>query len=965
MDLKQRKLNRSEWNSIEVSVSKDEIDILNMIIKGYHDVNVKMNNNNSIFTFLKVEYSDKMEDFIYNKYLRERSDKIENELTNINLDYKKMKIDSIIKLNSADKLRLERFDEKSLKRNDIYEYTLLIHMEQIIYNKKSANNNANNKLFHFHYFTLYKLIRNNIVKLNRHIKELVRRILKFFENDINKASIIENGVEIIEKNENLLRYNDLNLYEHQKDIFTACKNPNPKLVLYMAPTGTGKTLTPIALSEKNKIIFVCAARHVGLALARAAISVHKKIAFAFGCASADDIRLHYFAAKEFTTNKRTGGIGKVDNSVGDNVEIIICDIKSYLPAMYYMLAFFKAKDIITYWDEPTITLDYDEHEFHSTIRKIWKKNCIPNVVLSSATLPKQHELTETIPDFLNKFPGAQICNIVSHDCKKSIPIVNKDGFVVLPHYLDRDYKGILHIAKHCNDYLTLLRYFDLKEVVQFITYVISNNYGTSKTHLDRHFESLDDINMKTIKMYYVYLLQNIVSDKWENIYNHFKESRCPRILENNSIDPKGNKLIKSSRSVGPGATIQNDANQKNSLAGAPLARLASEQTQSYSKTEQIPSTPQPNGTSGVYVTTKDAYTLTDGPTIFISNDIEKIAKFCIQQANIPSTVMEDIMKKIEFNNIINEKLHLLESEVDIIKDAADKKVKNEVSEFHGGQKVTGRNKSNKDPKKLSKDIPEEFENKGALSKLLQEITSLRMMIKSAALNDTFIPNRKMHLDKWAEGIDSKSSFTSNIDEQVVSDIMALKGVENSWKVLLMMGIGVFINHENITYTEIMKKLADEQKLFMIIASSDYIYGTNYQFCHGFLSKDLNLTQEKIIQAMGRIGRNNVQQTYTIRFRDDEQILKLFTSETDKPEIINMNRLFNTRKVVWENNEYTEIADDIEDDAETEQNNATPKTSDKTNAEDDEFVPYHEDNGTIFRNKNRDINDELDIIVGYE
>ena len=148
MDLKQRKLNRSEWNSIEVSVSKDEIDILNMIIKGYHDVNVKMNNNNSIFTFLKVEYSDKMEDFIYNKYLRERSDKIENELTNINLDYKKMKIDSIIKLNSADKLRLERFDEKSLKRNDIYEYTLLIHMEQIIYNKKSANNNKrlqNNK----------------------------------------------------------------------------------------------------------------------------------------------------------------------------------------------------------------------------------------------------------------------------------------------------------------------------------------------------------------------------------------------------------------------------------------------------------------------------------------------------------------------------------------------------------------------------------------------------------------------------------------------------------------------------------------------------------------------------------------------------------------------------------------------------------------------------------------------------
>jgi hypothetical protein len=140
--------------------------------------------------------------------------------------------------------------------------------------------------------------------------------------------------------------------------------------------------------------------------------------------------------------------------------------------------------------------------------------------------------------------------------------------------------------------------------------------------------------------------------------------------------------------------------------------------------------------------------------------------------------------------------------------------------------------------------------------------------------------------------------------------MALKGVENSWKVLLMMGIGVFINHENITYTEIMKNLAEEQKLYMIIASSDYIYGTNYQFCHGFLSKDLDLTQEKLIQAMGRIGRNNIQQTYTIRFRDDEQISKLFTSETDKPEIINMNKLFNSKNVIWKDNSYLEIQEEI-------------------------------------------------------
>jgi hypothetical protein len=58
-----------------------------------------------------------------------------------------------------------------------------------------------------------------------------------------------------------------------------------------------------------------------------------------------------------------------------------------------------------------------------------------------------------------------------------------------------------------------------------------------------------------------------------------------------------------------------------------------------------------------------------------------------------------------------------------------------------------------------------------------------------------------------------------------------------------------------------------------------------------LSKDLTLTQEKMIQALGRIGRNNIQQTYSVRLRDDEQISRLFYAEDDKLEVKNMNMLF--------------------------------------------------------------------------
>ena len=76
----------------------------------------------------------------------------------------------------------------------------------------------------------------------------------------------------------------------------------------------------------------------------------------FGCKDPGDVRLHYFAAKINTKNiHKSGGIFHVDHSVGDKVQVIISDVISYLPAMYYMSAFTEnMNDIIMYWDEPTI-----------------------------------------------------------------------------------------------------------------------------------------------------------------------------------------------------------------------------------------------------------------------------------------------------------------------------------------------------------------------------------------------------------------------------------------------------------------------------------------------------------------------------------------------------------------------------------------------------------------------------------
>jgi hypothetical protein len=64
---------------------------------------------------------------------------------------------------------------------------------------------------------------------------------------------------------------------------------------------------------------------------------------------------------------KSGSIVKVDNSNGANVEIMICDVKSYLTAMYYMMSFNDKDDIIMYWDSPPSVLT-ETHELHGEIK---------------------------------------------------------------------------------------------------------------------------------------------------------------------------------------------------------------------------------------------------------------------------------------------------------------------------------------------------------------------------------------------------------------------------------------------------------------------------------------------------------------------------------------------------------------------------------------------------------------------
>lgn len=790
MDLSQKKLTKEEWCALEVSVDKTEMKILKLIMDGWENPETTINDANTLLKMMKItENIDMFHGYFYKKYF---SDKVQKLVNKYSLSFKIKENKTKKQIKKKDMIRMKNFDKKVelLDNTEIYEYLLLKMTKKFL-------NTKDRKIYY--YYIICQLAKNSIQNINSHVMEFVNFILLGYEKKINLEKIIKKSQEYIEKNKFLLKYSDITLYQHQKDIIKHFKQKANRLLLYQAPTGTGKTLTPIALSRGKKIIFVCAAKHIGLQLAKSCISCQIPIAIAFGCTDPGDIRLHYFAAKDYTKNYRTGSIFRVDNSVGDKVEIIISDIQSYLPSMNYMLAFNNKEDILWYWDEPTITLDYKDHPFHEILQRNWNENVIPNIVLSSATLPNMEDIAEMLQSYRYKFNDGEVTEVLSYECKKSIPIISVEGYKMLPHYMFENYDNIKSCLTHIEKNKTILRHFDVHEISKFIMFVNKNKVVPERYFINEYFENIGDVNIINIKMYYLVLLKKC-KKSWKEIFNHFQENR----------------------------------------------------EKTYAST--------------IKITTDDAHTLTDGPTIFLTNDVKKLAGIYLKKTNISGDEIENIMTVIHKNE-------KWKKELEKVEDAERQRQEKKSEELQ------------------DKNLDSDTKEYGILEKYKKQSEMIRNKIQSVELKKVFVPNTKQHLRKWTDKDDISNQFTCDISDDVVEEIMLLN-IENAWKILLLMGVGCFIKENHIKYMEIMKKLAEQQKLYLIIASSDYIYGTNYQFCHGYLSKDLaNMTQEKMIQAFGRVGRKNNQMDYTIRIRDNSLIEKLFLPEENKVEVNNMNRLF--------------------------------------------------------------------------
>ena len=790
LDLSQKKLNKSEWESIEKGYSLSEKRIIELLYRGKDDLERELR---VLPSFTDCLHVTGFQNEIFERYLAKTwtsVSKLVNELCRVRLEI------PVLESRKPRKADIIRFNNLRLDQSEdtILEPVLLALLKACLRHKKKESRD-----WMLYYYTLLNVRKNSCSTLNEVLEHLVDQSIELVSQQCDPYDIVLDGVNVIERNALLHKYTPIRLFGHQRSLIKAvCRSDHkPQLISYTAPTGTGKTLTPLGLLSTKCVIFMCAARHIGLSLARAAIAAEAAVAFAFGCSEETDVRLHYSAATRYTKDTRSGGIRKVDNTEGEKVRLLVCDMQSYPIAMRYMLKYQNPADLVWYWDEPTMTLDQDSHACHELIFKNWQQNEIPTVVLCSATLPCSNDLQDVHAAFKNKFEGAETREISSHDFKKSIALLNKDGYAETPHSCFETAGEVKSAARVCMQSPTILRYVDLGEVIRFMSHPAIAEQADPR----QHFRTVEEVSMETIKKYY---LRTVLA-----VENGLLEEVC--------------------------------------------ADLKSSQEPEYAST--------------IYASSKDAHTITNGPAVFLCNDTNKVGKFLLQQARIPEAETDRVMKIIAKNDAISRKILVLEQN---LADCTAKDV-----EAGRGNKLGREERGGK-----------------ATQELRGLISTLSSTIQSAALSSKYVPNKPLHLRRFNQCPASSSAFTNQLTEDDLTSIMSLADVSTSQKLLLMLGIGVFEQNLQPEYLSVIKEFADQQKLYLIVASADYTYGTNYQFCHGFVGAGLGseLSREKSIQAFGRVGRGKCQQTYSVRVRDDSVIRQLFSPSIRSPERDNMIRL---------------------------------------------------------------------------
>ena len=260
----QSKLTRNEWESIEMPVEAEEREILEFVREGYKNDQIKRNKNQSMMERMKVEETEGMHKYLYGEYMIPRMREMMEEMRTRGIgrgvleEYDRMNGERKVKLKKADEIRLmnKKRDVENRVDDEVMEYQMIEEMKKFVRNegmwpKKKEGGVA--------YYTMIKMKESTIERMNPNVMKIMTRMVEEWKERMTRdyRSWVESAVECIEENEKLVEMKDRELYEHQRELYKRMRDGEKgkaQLIFYKAPTGTGKTMTPLGISEEYIIL---------------------------------------------------------------------------------------------------------------------------------------------------------------------------------------------------------------------------------------------------------------------------------------------------------------------------------------------------------------------------------------------------------------------------------------------------------------------------------------------------------------------------------------------------------------------------------------------------------------------------------------------------------------------------------------------------------------------------------------
>ena len=132
VDFRQKKLNKKEWEALEVPVKKNELEILKLIQAGYSNLNIRFNTIPSLIEFMKITTKKQLfHGYLYKRYCMPLFNKL---IKKYGIHKMKIKEKKLI-LKKADIIRIDNSDSRLIDTK-IYEFLLIKILGKFLKYKK-------------------------------------------------------------------------------------------------------------------------------------------------------------------------------------------------------------------------------------------------------------------------------------------------------------------------------------------------------------------------------------------------------------------------------------------------------------------------------------------------------------------------------------------------------------------------------------------------------------------------------------------------------------------------------------------------------------------------------------------------------------------------------------------------------------------------------------------------------------